>query len=153
MELENSIKCAQKIEVSRNIVHENERKMNRCQLKKCLDDSQKISETLESSQELIEHLKNTYEELCGIISNAGQMLHTSMRPSTEELMDKNLLQNFVKEINEKTFELLFKVICVENNCLKDDNEDVLSSDGESMQNLIVKDYNGIEIKKRRLVRM
>lgn len=135
----------------------NRREMNRQQLKMKLDEHQRLTQSLKSSQEITEYLKNSFNELCEIIGNACQMLH--VRLPTEKPTDENVLINeenifdYVKEMAKKSYELIFKVNCIESNCLKEEDEDILTSDGESMQNLISKDYDGIEIKMRRLIRM
>lgn len=64
--------------------------------------------------------------------------------------EKNIL-NYIKEIENKSVELLFKVNCVENSCIIGQTEDPLTSDAESTENLIIKDYDGIQIKMHRYV--
>lgn len=152
----NSINSAREIEVGRKVANYNRHEINQCQLKLYLDAHQKLTQTIKSSQESTEYLKNTYKELSEVIGNACQMLH--IRLSAEKLTDKNVLPNeenisdYANAMVKKSYELIFKVHCVENNCLKEQDEDTLTSDGESMQNLISKDFNGIEIKMRRLLR-
>lgn len=50
-------------------------------------------------------------------------------------------------------ELVIKVNCVENSCITELTEDPLTSDADSEQNLISKDYDGIEVKMHRVLNM
>lgn len=144
-ELAKSINCAQEIAITRKVSNYDRHEMNQCQLQMYLNDHQKLTQTINSSQESIEYLKNTYKELSEIIGNACQMLN--IRLSDEKLTDKNVrlneenISDYVKEMVKKSYELIFKVNCVQKNCLKEQDDDYLASDGESMLNLISKDYN------------
>lgn len=98
-----------------------------------------------------------YSELSDKIYSIFQALKISQSSMnkigiTDPPNERNIL-NYINEIENKSIELLFKVNCVENSCITGQTEDPLTSDAESTENLIIKDYDGIQIKMHRYLDM
>ncbi|XP_026821230.1 uncharacterized protein PFB0145c-like [Rhopalosiphum maidis] len=150
LELESSINRDQNIAIDRKILNDNRIRNNECIVKQYFETIQTNGRILTSAQELTDYMKTMYEELCDkIYTYICRPLKIKIN---EPLNEENILE-YMTEIENKSFELLYKINCIENSCITGQTEDPMTSDGESTQNLIIKDYNGIEVKMHQILQM
>jgi len=148
--LENSINRDQNIAIDKKILNDNRISHNECILKQYFETIQTNGRILKSTQDLTGNMKIMYEELCDkIYTYICRPLKIKIN---EPLNEKNILE-YMTEIENKSYELLYKINCIENSCITGQTEDPMTSDGESTQNLIIKDYNGIEVKMHQILQM
>lgn len=116
--------------------------------------------SIDDKEKLVQSLKKKYSEMCDKVYGVFQLLNIR-RSDMEKLgiidrpNEKNILSYF-KEMEKKSDEILYVMNCVEESCLTvrlDNYDDALSSDGDSTQNLISKDYHGVKIKTHRTLRV
>ncbi|CAH1731069.1 unnamed protein product [Aphis gossypii] len=150
LDLENSINHDQNIAIDKKILNDNRISHNECILKQYFETVQTNGRILKSTQDLTDNMKIMYEELCDkIYTYICRPLKIKIN---EPLNEKNILE-YMTEIENKSYELLYKINCIENSCITGQTEDPMTSDGESTQNLIIKDYNGIEVKMHQILQM
>jgi hypothetical protein len=112
-------------------------------------------DTINSIQTILKNVSDAYirsiEEIYSIFKMIGidPSLYEVLGLS-EPINEENML-NYFKEMEKRLFEILFKLNIIENSCLTGPVEDPLMSDVESTQNLLTKDYNGIEIKLNKVL--
>lgn len=128
-----------------------------CQIKSYLEQIQVNERTINEKETFTNSLRDLYNEVNERIYGIFQALRCD--PSAVErfgavvpLNEYNIV-DYAKEMEKKSVELLYKVNCIENSCLTGQNEDPLTSDAESQDNLITKDYNCVEIKMHRFLNM
>jgi len=150
LDLENSINSDQNIAIDKKILNDNRISHNECILKQYFETIQTNGRILKSTQDLTDNMKIMYKELCDkIYTYICRPLKIKIN---EPLNEKNILE-YMTEIENKSYELLYKINCIENSCITGQTEDPMTSDGESTQNLIIKDYNGIEVKMHQILQM
>jgi len=148
--LENSINRDQNIAIDWKILNNNRINQNECTLKQYFETVQKNSQILNSTQELTDDMKAVYEDLCDkIYTFICRPLKIKIN---DPLNEKNIVE-YMTEIENKSYELLYKINCIETSCITGQTEDPMTSDGESKQNLIIKDYNGLEVKMHQILKM
>lgn len=148
--MENSINSDQNIAIDKKILNDNRISHNECILKQYFETIQTNGRILKSTQDLTDNMKIMYKELCDkIYTYICRPLKIKIN---EPLNEKNILE-YMTEIENKSYELLYKINCIENSCITGQTEDPMTSDGESTQNLIIKDYNGIEVKMHQILQM
>lgn len=150
MELENSIIRDQNIAIYRKISNDNRNDDNECTLKHYYETIQKNDRLINSTKKWVDSLKAMYEELCDKIYT---FICRPLKIKINEPLNEENILGYMIEIENKSYELLYKINCIENSCITEQNEDPLTSDGESTQNLTIKDYNGIEIKMHKILKM
>ncbi|KAL5236933.1 hypothetical protein ACI65C_004343 [Semiaphis heraclei] len=150
LELENSINRDQNIAIDWKILNNNRINHNECTLKHYFETVQTNSQIINSIQELTDDMKAVYEDLCDkIYTFICRPLKIKMN---DPLNEKNIVE-YMTEIENKSYELLYKINCIETSCITGQTEDPMTSDGESKQNLIIKDYNGLEVKMHQILKM
>ncbi|XP_003241443.1 uncharacterized protein LOC100568949 [Acyrthosiphon pisum] len=150
LELENSINRDQNIAIDWKILNNNRINHNECTLKHYFQIVQTNSRILNSTQELTDNMKAVYDDLCDkIYTHICRPLKIKIN---DPLNEENIM-DYMTEIENKSYELLYKINCIETSCITGQTEDPMTSDGESKQNLIIKDYNGIEVKMHQILKM
>jgi len=150
LELESSIRRDQNIAIDRKTLNDDRISNNECIVKQYFETIQTNDRILTSAQEFTDYMKTMYEELCDkIYTYICRPLKIKIN---EPLNEENILE-YMTEIENKSFELLYKINCIENSCITGQTEDPMTSDGESTQNLIIKDFNGIEVKMHQILQM
>ncbi|VVC45094.1 Hypothetical protein CINCED_3A019499 [Cinara cedri] len=128
-----------------------------CQIKKYLEKIQTNEQVIKEKKTFINSLQNLYDEVNERIYGIFQALRCDPSAVEQfgvvEMPNEYNIIDYAKEMEKKSVELLYKVNCIENSCLTGQNEDPLTSDAESKENLITKDYNCIEIKMHRFLDM
>lgn len=128
-----------------------------CQIKSYLEKIGTNERIINEKDKFTKSLQNIYDEVNLGIYGIFQTLKCD--PSTVKQFDvieqpnEYNIVNYTKEMEKKSVELLYKVNCIENSCLTGQNEDPLTSDADSTEDFISKDYNHIEIKMHKFLNM
>lgn len=158
MEFENSICATESIAIKRKETNSKINEYNECRKKMYIDTIEKNETTLKKKKLFTDNLINLYKEFHENINNILQALKISQSSMEQSgisgiTFEENMMDYF-KEIEKKSIEKLIIVNCIENSCTTGLNEDPLSSDAESTENLITKDYlNGVQIKMHKFLNM
>lgn len=150
LELENSINRDQNIAIVLKILINNRMNHNECTLKHYFEIVQTNSRILNSTQELTDNMKAVYEDLCDKIYT---YICRPLKIKINDPLNEENITEYMTEIENKSYELLYKINCIETSCITGQTEDPMTSDGESKQNLIIKDYNGLEVKMHQILKM
>lgn len=150
MELENSISRDQNIAIDWRISNNNRINHNECTLKHYFETAQTNRRIINTTQELTDNMKAVYEELCDMIYNS---ICRPLKIKVNDPLNEENIMEYMTEIENKSYELLYKINCIETSCITGQTEDPMTSDGESKQNLIIKDYNGLEVKMHQILKM
>lgn len=157
MEIENSIRATENIAIKRKETNVKINEFNDCRKKMYIDTIQKNQTILKKKQLFTDNLINLYKELNENINNILQALKISQssieRSGISGITFEDNMADYFKEIEKKSVEKLIIVNCIENSCTTGLNEDPLSSDAESTENLIIKDYHGVQIKMHKFLNM
>lgn len=153
--MQNSTRVAQNISFEKNKSNNSAEEHNESQIQNYVKEICSNERIIHAQKKIVQDLENEYKDVCNMIYGIFKLLKIDQsnmeRLGINEPPNEKNITNYFKEMEKKSFEILYKINCIEDSCITGQFDNSLTSDGESTQNLISKDYDGIEVKTHRVL--